>query len=211
MLHAEETETGADFQKRERIIRTATEAFFAHGYENANLQHIAEAAGVGKLTIYRFFKDKADLFNAVILEGAKYISDPLRDIFDPDRDVYDNLVTYSTLYTQRLLHKICDGHRYFEIIRLMLPHSIDDPEVSAHSREIFRINLFQPIVNYFQSLIDCKIFRQEDPEFLALTFNQLAFLSDIANFNPNWVCSPEDIEQNAKRVASLFVKGAMQR
>lgn len=51
---------------RERIARAALEAFAAHGYEGASMAAIAERAGLGAATAYRYFAGKAELFDAVV-------------------------------------------------------------------------------------------------------------------------------------------------
>ena len=48
------------------ILDAAEEAFHAHGVAGTSLQNIAEAAGVTRGAVYWHFKDKADLFNAMM-------------------------------------------------------------------------------------------------------------------------------------------------
>jgi AcrR family transcriptional regulator len=51
---------------RQRITQAALEAFAAHGYEGASMAAIAERAGLGTTTAYRYFAGKAELFDAVV-------------------------------------------------------------------------------------------------------------------------------------------------
>lgn len=48
--------------KRERILQHAIEVFAAQGFRRADVQVIADAAGVGKGTVYRYFGAKEELF-----------------------------------------------------------------------------------------------------------------------------------------------------
>ncbi len=50
----------------EKIINTAYAAFMLVGVKNVTMDHIAQAAGVSKRTVYELFKDKDDLVIAVI-------------------------------------------------------------------------------------------------------------------------------------------------
>jgi len=52
----------------EEIVAAALEAFAEHGYAAARLDDVARRAGVTKGTIYLYFKNKEDLFQAVIRE-----------------------------------------------------------------------------------------------------------------------------------------------
>lgn len=52
--------------KRRAILEAAKEAFIAYGYSGASIETIAETAPVSKPTLYNHFKNKQDLFAAVI-------------------------------------------------------------------------------------------------------------------------------------------------
>jgi TetR/AcrR family transcriptional regulator, regulator of autoinduction and epiphytic fitness len=52
--------------KRNAILDAATLAFRDHGFENANLDDISDAAGVSKRTLYKQFGSKEQLFQVVI-------------------------------------------------------------------------------------------------------------------------------------------------
>jgi AcrR family transcriptional regulator len=47
------------------ILRAATEVFAEQGYQAATMDAIAERAGIGKGTVYEYFRNKQELFFAV--------------------------------------------------------------------------------------------------------------------------------------------------
>ncbi|HEY8375826.1 MAG TPA: helix-turn-helix domain-containing protein [Nannocystis sp.] len=51
---------------RARILAAALEVFAARGYEGATMAAIAERAGLGTASLYRYYPGKAELFAAVI-------------------------------------------------------------------------------------------------------------------------------------------------
>lgn len=53
-------------ETRTRIIDTAEELFHRHGLSRTSLHDIAQAAGVTRGAVYWHFKDKAELFNAMM-------------------------------------------------------------------------------------------------------------------------------------------------
>lgn len=59
---------GADVSGRGRILREARSLFTAQGYAAVSMQLIADAAAVNKATLYHHFRDKEDLFVAVMAE-----------------------------------------------------------------------------------------------------------------------------------------------
>ncbi|MES2788762.1 MAG: TetR/AcrR family transcriptional regulator [Planctomycetota bacterium] len=52
----------------QRIIETASDLFGEFGYNDVRMEDIATRAGVAKGTLYLYYKDKDDLFLALILE-----------------------------------------------------------------------------------------------------------------------------------------------
>jgi len=51
---------------RERIVRAAREMFGRYGYRKTSLAEIADAARMGKSSLYHYFESKEDLFEAVL-------------------------------------------------------------------------------------------------------------------------------------------------
>ena len=54
-------------QREKRIVDIARDVFIARGFEKTSIPAVADAAGYNKRTIYLYFKDKEDLFMAVVL------------------------------------------------------------------------------------------------------------------------------------------------
>lgn len=57
-------------QSRRRILESARDVFFRDGFMAANLDEVAERAGVAKGTLYRYFESKADLYVAVLADNG---------------------------------------------------------------------------------------------------------------------------------------------
>src|SRR5215472_13089928 len=57
----------ASEQRKLAILRAGLEVFAEKGFAAARLEDVAEKAGVGKGTIYLFFRDKEDLFEQIVL------------------------------------------------------------------------------------------------------------------------------------------------
>lgn len=62
-------------KRREQIISAARKIFAQKGYSSTTTDDIATELGVGKGTLYRYFKDKKDLFLAVNDEGFARLED----------------------------------------------------------------------------------------------------------------------------------------
>ena len=64
-MNTHATELVRKGRKVEQVLKGAHEVFMAQGYEGANVDAIAKAAGVSKATLYSYFEDKRALFAAV--------------------------------------------------------------------------------------------------------------------------------------------------
>jgi AcrR family transcriptional regulator len=56
-------------RRREEILAAATHFFARHGYLNADIELLAQDLEVGKGTIYRYFRNKEQLFKQALLRG----------------------------------------------------------------------------------------------------------------------------------------------
>ncbi len=65
-------------QRKKRIVDMAETVFFQSGYDGATLPAIADAAGYNKRTLYLYFKDKEDIFMAVVLRGLQGLRGALK-------------------------------------------------------------------------------------------------------------------------------------
>ncbi len=57
--------------KREQILQAAVRTFLDRDYSQVRIEEIAEAAGVGKGTIYEYFRSKEELFMESITTSAE--------------------------------------------------------------------------------------------------------------------------------------------
>ncbi len=70
-------------ESRRKILEAAREIFFRDGFEAANLDEVAQLAGVAKGTIYRHFESKAELYVAVLAHNADVFVERMRQTVDP--------------------------------------------------------------------------------------------------------------------------------
>jgi AcrR family transcriptional regulator len=68
-----------DEEKRLKILSVAAELFATQPFHKVLLSDVAEAASVGKGTLYLYFKDKEDLYASVLYNGFTKMLDHLRE------------------------------------------------------------------------------------------------------------------------------------
>ncbi|MCA3698083.1 TetR/AcrR family transcriptional regulator [Aquidulcibacter sp.] len=60
--------------RRLKVVQAAEAVFASHGFRGTSMEAIAEAAGMSKVTIYGYFRDKEAVFTAV----AEHLADRLK-------------------------------------------------------------------------------------------------------------------------------------
>src|SRR6266542_2337395 len=77
---------------RARIIGVAASEFARLGFDQANINVIAEQAGMGKGTIYLYFENKRDLFLAMLRSIASGQLAEIRAALAADGTIHQRLV-----------------------------------------------------------------------------------------------------------------------
>jgi AcrR family transcriptional regulator len=66
-------------EQAEKILAAAARLFACHRFHEARMEDIAAAAEVGKGTLYRYFKDKDELYQALLDRAAQEITARLQE------------------------------------------------------------------------------------------------------------------------------------
>ena len=77
----------ADSAKRRQIIEGARTVFLAHGFDAASMGEIARKAGVSKGTLYVYFKNKEELFEAIAEQQCHFQAERVFALDPADHDV----------------------------------------------------------------------------------------------------------------------------
>lgn len=88
---------------REKLIEVARHLFARKGVEETTMNDIAQASDKGRRTLYTYFKNKDEVFYAVIEKEMLRMSARLRQVADKDLDAEEKLV--QLIYTHLSLVK----------------------------------------------------------------------------------------------------------
>jgi AcrR family transcriptional regulator len=82
------------FRHRGQMLAAALELFSEKGYHNVSMHEIAEKAEFAIGTLYKFFKNKEDLYTALILEQADKFHNALTKAIEEPEDEVEKLRNY---------------------------------------------------------------------------------------------------------------------
>lgn len=98
-------------ESRRRILESARDVFFRDGFMRANLDEVAEKAGVAKGTLYRYFESKADLYVAVLTQNQEIFHDLIKAASTQGDNAVDRMRSIARFYFAHWL----DHPDYFQI------------------------------------------------------------------------------------------------
>lgn len=101
--------------KAKLILRAAEKLFMSRRYHEVTVEEVARRAGVGKGTIYRYFKDKEELYYQIILTGLDELVASLGPAVAEGEDAGQAL--------RRMVSKIVEFHSQRESL-FALMHSV---------------------------------------------------------------------------------------
>ena len=79
---------------RDKLIEVARQLFANKGVENTTMNDIASASQKGRRTVYTYFRNKRDIFNAVIESETEQLLDKLRAIANKPISAEEKLHEY---------------------------------------------------------------------------------------------------------------------
>lgn len=91
-----------DNAKRRQIVQGARTIFLQHGFDAASMNDIARAAGVSKGTLYVYFENKEQLFEAIVHEECHVHAEGTFNFDHSDHDVEGTLARLGTAYVEFL-------------------------------------------------------------------------------------------------------------
>jgi len=80
-------------QTRAAILEAALHLFSKKGYENTSIDELALAAGIGKGTVYTYFRSKSEIFLSFCEEQLDFVSRELAEKSDPRAPLLGQLLT----------------------------------------------------------------------------------------------------------------------
>jgi len=91
-------------ETRNTLLDAAKRIFLAEGYHGTSMQDIADRAGISKMTLYRHFKEKEELFLALFFEQCLNLARNRQPVL-PARDLAGAALALGT-FASHLVHAI---------------------------------------------------------------------------------------------------------
>jgi AcrR family transcriptional regulator len=160
---------GEDPAKRAQILKGAMQEFLEKGFDATSMNEIARAAGVSKGTIYVYFADKVELFEALIAEERERMFEGLETLLEGDLSLRDKLIAFGTTLAQIL----CSDHviRAQRIVAAIVDRM---PEVGVRFYETGALRTHRALTALFEREIAAGHLAMPDARLAGFQFMELA-------------------------------------
>jgi TetR/AcrR family transcriptional regulator len=163
-------------KQRQEMLTAALDLFSEKGYHNVSMHEIAQKAEFAIGTLYKFFKNKEDLYKALVLGQAEKFHDALTKAIEEPNDEVDKLRNYVRTKGELFSANASVIRLYFAETRGASFNIMAglDPEIREQYAHFLEI-----LASMFESGIKRKRFMKiADPYYLAVAIDSLtnAFL-----------------------------------
>jgi AcrR family transcriptional regulator len=171
-------------RQRQEVLDVALRLFSKKGYHNVSMHEIAKEAEFAIGTLYKFFRNKEDLYQALILQLSDRFHGALKTVIRGDTEEMETLRAYVRVKGELFRNNVAAIRLYFAETRGVSFNMVAGLEKEIRKRH--RTTLFS-LAAVFERGMNRKRFRR-----IAAPFHLAAALDSIANaFLFLWLEDPQ--------------------
>ncbi|MCK4235889.1 MAG: TetR/AcrR family transcriptional regulator [Candidatus Krumholzibacteria bacterium] len=189
--------------RRRHMLSSALELFAEKGYHNISMHKIAKKAEFAIGTLYKFFRNKEDLYKALVTEMATDYNRILTEVLAGEEDTLTVIRSYISVKSDFFADRITS-------LRLYLAETRGASFNIAAGLDRDMLKLYNELVERLAAVMEVgikrNVLRRMDPYYMAIS------LEGITNaFLFCWLENPErhSYEENIPMISELFLKGSM--
>ena len=188
---------------RRQMLAAALELFSEKGFHNVSMHEIAKRAEFAIGTLYKFFKNKEDLYKALMMEKAEEHHQVLIGVLSEENDVLTVIEDYIAAKARLFADNLAALRLYFAETRgasFNIKAGLDQDIRKLYDKFIMRL------ASVLETGVRRKVFREMDPYHMAVALEGLT--------NAFLFCQMEDpgqhpYEANIPVIRDMFLKGVL--
>ncbi|MBQ5320425.1 MAG: TetR/AcrR family transcriptional regulator [Oscillospiraceae bacterium] len=168
---------------KEKILEKALILFAERGYENVSVEEIAAEVGIKAPSIYKHYKSKQDIFDAIIDKMKN--NDVYKNITDTisSNNKFNDAGVFTGDLTQMITTigfesfvELSSPTELTQFRKLMTVEQFNTPELAELFVKQYYDNMISRYSDLFSKLSSSGVFKNEDPELMALQFYAPLFM-----------------------------------
>ena len=169
--------------KRRQIVEGARAMFLSRGFDAASMADIAKAAGVSKGTLYVYFKDKDELFAAIVRGECTMQAEGVFEFDHADHDVEAMLLRHGQAFVRTMANP-----ERMSSLRTVIAVAERMPDLGRRVYEAGPAFGIAKLAAYLRAQVDAGVLAIEDCEVAAAQFIETChatmFKPMLFNFAP---------------------------
>lgn len=187
---------------KERILDNALESFALNGYKGTNLRDLAAGMGLSKSALYKYFKSKEEIRDAVYermeLYYAEHFGSPQN--LPPVPKSCEELCSM----TARMLNFTMHDRKVILTRRFLLTEQFGDERARRCATQHFNTGIKEMYMHVFDGMIKNGTIKNEDPEMLAFMYtSSVSSLIFLCDREPE---RADEIMRQIKEFIGFFIK-----
>lgn len=182
---------------KEKILYVSLELFSQKGFSGVSVRDIASKVGVRESALYKHFKNKQDILDSIMVIineriNSAYLENQVPEMMTEDVSrAYENLSIESlceiswNLFSLFTKDPVVSNYR-----RLLMREQFGNEQAARQYGESYLLGVVYKQGKTFAKLVEGKLFREEDPEIIALQF-----YGPILLLFQQYDCNPEKEDQ----------------
>jgi len=188
---------------RAMMLSAALELFSEKGYPNVSMHEIAHHAEFAIGTLYKFFKNKEDLYNALLIDIAEQFHVTLAEILEEKEDCHHKIKKYIRVKGDLFMANAMAVRLYFAEA---FGGSFNLRATLTKELQAYYDDILNKLSDVFSEGIEKGVYRPIDPHYLAIS------LSSIVNsFLFYWLDDSEKhpFAENISVIEKIFFEGVL--
>ncbi len=182
---------------KERILYISLELFAQKGFSGVSVRDIASKVGVRESALYKHFKNKQDILDSIMVVMKERIESAYQENEVPEVITDD----VSQAYNELSLEKLCEiSWNLFSLFtkdpvvsnfrKLLMREQFCNEQAAKQYGESYLLGVVHKQGKTFAKLVEGKLFKEENPEIIALQF-----YGPILLLLQQYDCNPENEDQ----------------
>lgn len=171
---------------REEILNAASIAFNKFGYKKTTLDDISSLLNRGKSGIYYYFKNKDEVFQAVVIKESEMFKEKMNSLLDNDLSFKENIEIY-------IKNRIETFQQLGNFYGTLKTDAFDHLQFINYNRNVFDNAEMEILSNFLKKNIDNNLSTIEDYHILAYAIMNILKGFESQFSNPNVIYSIEEL------------------
>ena len=195
-------------ERKKKIVNSAMKIFSKKGFQGTKTKEIAKAAGVSEAMIFKYFKNKNDIYNSIIRTINSNMKDHAKEIIDMQSQVSN----FPTVLKELILHVIDHNEKDPVVIRLMLYSSLEEHKLVHDFAETHLSGERETFAKAIEKGIKTGQYRKVNPKLVVQIFQYMmggyCIEQFVSGLNKN---EPFNKKEVAETIVDIFLNGLKKR